>query len=145
MTDTLTHRLIATDPIIEDRYQGNNRAIDYKWLLIEEEDNDEDERETLIRRVHVVMTVEHHGKPEYGNRDPFSFTARLGIDERWHGNGMVRMKIGIGQPVPVVTIGKQEGVQRFSRKRLEEFAENMLVELRNMRDDDRVRAMFGEV
>lgn len=141
MTVTTTDRLIHTDPIIEDRYSGN-RAIDYKWLLLEEPVTDHFDR-PMIRRVHVVLTVEHNGKQGYGVRDPLSYTAELHHDDFNHGDGFTMTTIAIGQPCFRLQIGK-EPTARFSRKRLETFGEEMLVALRNRRDDDNIRRAFGE-
>lgn len=143
MTDTLSHRIVNTDPEIIDRYKSSNRAIDMRWLLIEEDMIDD--RDEVTRKVWATLTVEMDDGQWPSRTGVKSFIATLSQDEHFVGKNFVRQKIAIANGPPRVQILDPEPVARFNRKRLEEYADRALAALRVRSDEDTIRYLFGEM
>lgn len=142
MTDTLSHRTVNTDPEIIDRYKSSNRAIDMRWLLIEEDVDDDGEQ--VVRKVWATLTADFDDGQWPSRHGGKCFTAILSQDEHFIGPDFVRQKLMIANGPPRVQITEPEPVARFNRKRLEEFADRALAALRVRSDEDVIRYLFGE-
>lgn len=138
----VTDRLMDTEPERVSKYDG--RAIDFRWVLLEEPVDHHGS--PAVHRVYATLTVQHHGKADFMGQPNKCFTAVVSRDDITEGDKVTVVSIHIGGPhfVPSITIGK-EPCERFSAKRLTEYAEIMLETLRDLfRDDARVLTIFGE-
>lgn len=132
---TLATPLVMTDPELVNR----NRTVKYRWVLHQEDV--EEHNDHGVRSVYVTLDVTHYGRAEIYGRPEYCFVACLMYED------ITRFDRGITkqsfQYLGGVLRLSQIECKRFSQKRLAEFAEMSLVDLRNRRDDPVIQSMFA--
>lgn len=132
MTDTTT----IPEP---NRTVTTGRAIAYRWDL----DDAPDDR-GATRHIEAELRCQHHGKPDYGVRTPYSFTAELDIRETTtHADGHESQTFRLANsPYPRgVVVAVELEVRRFSEVGLQRFAAAALRRLDPTRPE--VAAIFA--
>jgi hypothetical protein len=134
--DTPRTPLIMTDPEVV----PGSRSVKYRWVLSQEDV--EEHGDHGVHYIYVTLSANHLGRSEIAGRLEYCLIARLQYEDitRWD-RGILSQKFAVFGGGGI-RLGQTE-CRRFSQKRLNDFAEAALVELRTRRDDDMVVSMFA--
>lgn len=138
MTIIDTTPLLMTDPEIV----PGRRSVKYRWVLSQEDVLEyDDPNRPGVHYIYVTLDVDHYGRSEIAGRLEYCYLARLMYEDitRFETHTMQRIQYLGGGALRLL----QEPAKRFSQKRLDQFAEEALVDLRNRRDDDVIQSMFA--
>lgn len=115
--------------LTEPEFVKRSRSINVEWLLGETLDD----KGLTIRHL-AVLTCMHHGRREMYNQPEYCFTAGIGVEtDTDRGNGIHSRGFRVYAGMSLI---RQDGENRFSMKRLEEFAQSARRTVELMLADD---------